>query len=222
MRTLVCIGMGAFMLLSVGCGSGYFTDRNRDAADIFTFTTGVGMGATARVGAVHAGLYTGRDASGLKGGEVSWETMQNLDDKWGSTCDLLLGVPTPDGWMFAWEDSRAAQDGDAVAVARGKVYSARGVAPLIMVPSKLGGSRPYYERPDYGPNYPYHYWTQIEVTAGAGPSVRVGFNPGELVDFLVGWFGVDIYDDDIAAAAQKKRRMKEVLPEDWEPFQQGS
>ena len=91
-----------------------------------------------------------------------------------------------------------------------------------MVPSKLGDGRPYYTPPEYGTNYPAHYWTQIEVTAGAGPSVRVGFNPGELVDFLVGWFGVDLYNDDIASAAHKNRQTKEVPPEDWEVFQDDS
>jgi hypothetical protein len=33
-----------------------------------------------------------------------------------------------------------------------------------------------------------------EIVAGG---LRVGFNPGELVDFLLGWTTLDIYNDDL-------------------------
>lgn len=39
-------------------------------------------------------------------------------------------------------------------------------------------------------------YTQIELALGVWVGVRVGFNPGELVDFVIGWFGLDLYDDD--------------------------
>ena len=45
-------------------------------------------------------------------------------------------------------------------------------------------------------------WTQVEVTAAAGPAVTMGFNPGELADFIVGWFGIDLYGDDIRWACE--------------------
>ena len=41
------------------------------------------------------------------------------------------------------------------------------------------------------------YFTQIEVAAGFGLVTRVGFNPGELLDFFLGFAGVDLYDDDV-------------------------
>lgn len=41
-----------------------------------------------------------------------------------------------------------------------------------------------------------YYW-QIEAVAALGPAVRLGFNPGELLDFLLGWTTLDIFDDDI-------------------------
>ena len=52
--------------------------------------------------------------------------------------------------------------------------------------------------PDYGDAPPAlrPYYTEIEIAAAAWLGVRAGFNPGELVDFLLGWFGVDIYGDD--------------------------
>jgi hypothetical protein len=40
------------------------------------------------------------------------------------------------------------------------------------------------------------YYTQIEAVVALGPSFRFGFNPAELLDFLLGWFGVDIFHDD--------------------------
>ncbi len=37
---------------------------------------------------------------------------------------------------------------------------------------------------------------QIEAVAGIGPSVRLGFNPAEALDFTFGWFGLDIFGGD--------------------------
>jgi hypothetical protein len=39
--------------------------------------------------------------------------------------------------------------------------------------------------------------TDIEAVAAAGPSLRVGFSLGELLDFLLGWLGADICGDDL-------------------------
>jgi hypothetical protein len=39
--------------------------------------------------------------------------------------------------------------------------------------------------------------TKIEIEAGFMLGFRFGFNPGELLDFLGGFFGYDLYDDDI-------------------------
>ena len=41
--------------------------------------------------------------------------------------------------------------------------------------------------------------TQIDATVGLGISVKIGFNPGELADFILGWFKIDIYSDDYKA-----------------------
>ncbi len=40
------------------------------------------------------------------------------------------------------------------------------------------------------------FYTQIEVMGGFLFSVRAGFNVGELLDFILGWGGIDIYQDD--------------------------
>ena len=41
------------------------------------------------------------------------------------------------------------------------------------------------------------YYGQMEVVIALGPSIRLGMHPGEFVDFLLGWFRIDIYDDDM-------------------------
>jgi hypothetical protein len=46
---------------------------------------------------------------------------------------------------------------------------------------------------------------QIEVVVGVIGSVRVGLNAGEFADLLLGWFGIDLFDDDIE---MKKLRPK--------------
>ncbi len=38
---------------------------------------------------------------------------------------------------------------------------------------------------------------QTEIVAGIGPSVRLGINPAEALDFTLGWFGIDIFKDDV-------------------------
>ena len=54
------------------------------------------------------------------------------------------------------------------------------------------------------------YYTQIEAVVGAGPSVRLGFNPGELLDFILGWTTIDIYKDDL----ERSKRTTSVLAVD--------
>jgi hypothetical protein len=75
---------------------------------------------------------------------------------------------------------------------RQKLYSAGG-GPLIkeVLPSA-------HQRI---PGRPYYY-TQIEVVGGLFGSLRLGVNPGELADFLFGWFGVDFFHDDIGRLTQ--------------------
>ncbi len=45
---------------------------------------------------------------------------------------------------------------------------------------------------------------QVEVVAALGVGARLGLNPGELADFLVGLFGGDIFSDDLEARKMKK------------------
>ena len=61
--------------------------------------------------------------------------------------------------------------------------------------------------------------TQIEAAIGIGPSLRLGFNPGELLDFILGWTTVDIYGDDAARqrrATPVRRALSRRMPTRFE------
>lgn len=46
--------------------------------------------------------------------------------------------------------------------------------------------------------YPRSFLYQIEVYLGIYAGLRIGFNPMELLDFLVGFTGLDLLEDDVA------------------------
>ncbi|MEO0481913.1 MAG: hypothetical protein AAF196_20805 [Planctomycetota bacterium] len=46
------------------------------------------------------------------------------------------------------------------------------------------------------------YYTDLEVSAGLGYGMRAGVNPGEFLDLLVGFFGLDLYGDDYYAKVE--------------------
>lgn len=46
--------------------------------------------------------------------------------------------------------------------------------------------------------YPRSFLYQIEVYLGIYAGLRIGFNPMELLDFLIGFTGLDLLEDDVA------------------------
>lgn len=189
--------------LCAGCAStGYLGDRARDVADIFTVAVGRGAGITARMGPVHLGLFYGKDEFGLRGGEFSLGPSSYVH--WGGigeTFDPLIVFPNVGGgpWCFWHErycgglqtvpDPRGGIMG--LASARAKDYSVSGNCPLIAIPVLSETDR------NAGAKYPVHFLTEIEIAFGVGKSLRLGFNPGELLDFILGWTTIDIFSDDL-------------------------
>mgnify|MGYP000849657356 CR=1 FL=1 len=56
----------------------------------------------------------------------------------------------------------------------------------------------YLPKENPKPNgYPKSYLYQIEFVLGIYGGVRVGFNPAELLDFILGFTTYDLYDDDV-------------------------
>jgi hypothetical protein len=161
-------------VLASGCSPrAYFADRWNDAKDIFTANVGLGLGAKARVGPLHVGLVGSDGVLGLAGGEFG-----NCAGPCCGTGELeLLCIPFNESqdWIFSFE-------GRDTGYERGKDYTAIGQVPFVTTKLEEGKNPAY--------------WSQIEVVVGLGLAVRLGLNPGELLDFFLGWFGVDIYSDD--------------------------
>lgn len=56
---------------------------------------------------------------------------------------------------------------------------------------------------------PPAYFTQLEVSLGLYGGVRLGINPGELLDLLLGLFTIDLYSDDEPYADPIERQLLE-------------
>jgi len=161
-----------------GCSTPYMVDRRRDAADIVTLGVGVGFGAKARFGPLQTGLLSEFDVVALRGGAVGvspWFT--------GCSDNQLLVAGEERFWLDPF-GLPAAESQDNVYDTRGKSFHAGNY--------KL----PFWSTLEEGESAPYYY-TQIDLVVGLLLSVRVGVNPGELVDFLLGWTTLDIFNDDI-------------------------
>ena len=159
-----------------GCATKpYLVDRGRDAADIITVTIGLGVGAKARVGPFQTGLLAESDGIGLRGGMFPDVSDNRESFVFPRTVDLQL---------IAVGDESFDSNNELTAQ-RHKDFRANSVRPLFF-------HRTIHE------SCP-SYYTQLDAVVALGPSIRLGFNPGELLDFLLGWGNVDIYKDDLAS-----------------------
>ncbi len=171
-----------------GCAeSRYFVDRTRDAGDIVSLTAGVGLGAKARTGPIHIGLLWYQGTLGYSYGWVDWGNEMDFDWTAGT-----------------FEFSDLGSD-------RGKEYGASGGIPTFLSDSRatafpflsaIDNSIVYKEShrdPLFDP-----FYSQIEICGGMVGCMRLGVNPGELADFVIGWFGVDFFDDDIGIIKGKE------------------
>lgn len=212
--------------LFVDCSGHYLRNRMRDAADVFTveFSTRAG-GVSARVGPLKAGAYYKSPeglAAGLRGGRFGRQHtaeftalfvgadyfsaaplnfaphLKNQEDE----ADTIL---EENGYS---EDDSGSETGESngdedrsVEPAAGPIYPLlrlrkkefRAAAPFGTV--KKPGEYHYVFKEEGAFATP-SYFTQIEINAGLFFAVKIGFNPGELLDFLLGLFTVDIYGDD--------------------------
>jgi hypothetical protein len=186
-RVVAALTLAAFM---PGCAStkAYFADRGRDAADIFSASVGTGFGAKARASFLSLGLLREESMAGLRGGS------------------LFKGKPGDYGYdmqFLCWNNEFFAPPGSDV---RNKCFRVKqyydmlegGSSPdmvwCLMPPFCLSPIVPI--PPEVTPSR-IHYWTNIEVVAALGLSVRLGANPGELLDFILGWARVDFMKDDV-------------------------
>jgi len=209
-RIALAVGLAVAM---AGCAGtrGYLVDRARDARDIATLTVGFGVGAKAQCGPVNAGAIVNMDVYGLRGGKVY--TFDGNIMPYSMDVEALCfgagryrcltmyehgylsnerGKSIPTWWFCSFKYKRTY-------IRRGQETTRHNI-PCYIPFLRFPGSNPRDEK------HPWYYYTQIDVIAGLGPSVRLGFNPGELLDFLFGWVGVDIYNDDLKRRARKRAR----------------
>ena len=206
------------LILLGGCASSEFmTHRGRDAADIFTLTIGAGSGLKARVGPIQPGIFQTADMAGLRAGQ--WLSNGNLltanNDVAGPLPVLtkprykdplvthvftqgehrVSDYRTPEVTPYSrphttfWE---SAFGHNVFSHGPGSISRARGKDIFAMSPF-----------PFYTHGAPASYYTQVEVAGGLGMAIRIGFNPGELVDFVAGFTGADLFGDDRSHAQQE-------------------
>lgn len=180
MKTIATIGMVACSIMLAGCATmkGYIADRNRDAADIITLTVGTGLGLKVRASSLHVGLLTAVDEAGLRGGEF-YSSMSNHYFMAFSDFEIIL---------LGFEEF---YQRDSISGLRGKHYHASGF-PIWT----------YVHADSWQEKLPYY--TDIQLVAGLFKHIRIGINPGELLDFILGLTTIDIFNDDL-----KKRKQKE-------------
>ncbi|MFT5291174.1 MAG: hypothetical protein ACI82F_003250 [Planctomycetota bacterium] len=171
--SLFAIGL---VLLSSSCsGTGYFAQRGSDFADCFVGTVGFGLEVSASVEAtdlahvmVGGGLHVEAGVIGRRRGSAAMASL-GLPVAPFLESGILYGryVFTEVGGEWRLEDT---QDECYLVHALG-----------------LGHTNPDTDL--------WHAF-DLEVAAMAGIGVRVGFRPGEFVDFLTGIFGADPIGDD--------------------------
>lgn len=179
--------VATIICFTAGCAtSPYLQDRGRDAADIFSVTAGYGVGIRAQVGPLATSVGMIKDVGGVMSGTGLWAT------------DAM-----PGSLGFLYLEGTSGNNHKDIAVLRKKSYEE---AHMALLPFMYGvPSFPYFN-PDE-----YHYLTKIEAAAGLGPSLRVAFNPVELVDFVLGFFNVDLFGDDINAYFEPRNRAERIL-----------
>ena len=134
--------------------------------------------------------------------EGSGETGKTADGTTENTADPSE-EPDPTAALFIEQFKKGQGDSNSLLTLRNKQYRARspfGTSTDLLSNDKLfkGGGK--FVSP--------HYYTQIEVSAGVAGGVKVGFNPGELLDFVLGWFGLDIFSDDAPYENPQIRALK--------------
>lgn len=191
---LMGVGISA---LCAGCSTpGYLGNRARDAGDIFTATVGVGAGVKARVGPLVAGLSYYQDSLGVRGGDVGIYKGRKIfrsGDLKGDCTVVFCG-----GDHFETD----------VTGPRLKSIDSR-TPTFEVIPFILAIPAPFIEAQRKQPTAGASYYTQVEGVIALGGGIRLGFNPGELLDFFLGWFHVDMFGDD---SAKSERTIGSSLP----------
>jgi hypothetical protein len=141
---------------------------------------GTGGGLKARVGPVQAALFENSDLAGLRAGQafMNGDSLY-LNDETYALFPLGRGVRE---WTLSYGSEVFSHGIASVSTVRDKDVFTETEYPLIV----KGSTVPFY--------------TQLEFAAGLVFTVRLGLNAGELVDFVLGWWRIDLFADDVGRA----------------------
>lgn len=193
LATAVAAGSGCALLAPVAA---YGANRARDFGEIFRVQAGVGYSAGAQVRAL--GLLD----VGLGGGAHRWKNgvgwvygeyhilndspAADLDVYWPATKLYDLGPGMREDGVGLAQHVSIRPDGETLFA-----------QSYMLLPAMLSPPDPRSsETPARLRRWQRVHALDIEVGASCLAYVRVGFSPGELLDFLLGIFGLDIAGDD--------------------------
>lgn len=191
-RALATLLMTLFSLsASSACQTAYVKNRARDAGDIFTFELQTKMyGLSVRAGPIKAGLsYKDPDGAsiGLSGGTAGAHKTHEFTFLVFGADSLEVDPPSPES---------GEKKEDHPLEVRKKNFTAR--SPFGTKKSLRETKNVLKDKKAKTEFAPAYYYTQIEVNVGIYYGLRVGVNLGELLDFFLGFFGIDIMGDDTA------------------------
>jgi len=214
------LSTAALLIFLLQCQSTYWQNRGRDAMDILTIEGSTGnYGAAVRIGPLKFGAHykSPGKAYGLRGGSVSshytaefaalfmgadYYTSAPLDDLLPTKKKEKEETPTATG-ILSGPEKETLPESDALTARRGKEFRARSPFGTKIPLQKT--RRLLYNRKELAPLY---YYTQLELTAGFYGGVKIGLNLGELLDFLLGFIGLDIMADDAPYASARMRELR--------------
>ncbi|MCP4116956.1 MAG: hypothetical protein GY737_16440 [Desulfobacteraceae bacterium] len=177
--------------------AGYFSDRYDDALDIFSIQLGYGFGAKGRIGPLQTGLLMDVGLGGLRGGDFL-----GVKDFWPrgydtpAKVDLVGVIVGVEGFGGSLKSNR-----------RGKSFSANQIGPISYTvnPHAVPEWKERAKDMQRADN-PWPYYSQIDLAAGVFINMRLGFNPGELLDFIMGWTTFACYNDDLSKKMIKMKK----------------
>ena len=170
----------------IGCRhSPHLARRLNDFEDVFTLTVGCGAGVKARFGPLHGGVLGNRDWLGLRGGV--W-FRDRFDGGHVEEVELLAWGEEAFSRGYFRDKSYEFIPIDILFMPHGGSHNESGLIPFVNLPETRLTRRHN--------GVPLSYYTQCELVAGLEATVRLGMNPGELLDYLLGWFAVDLLQDD--------------------------
>ena len=203
--------------LTTGCQTtvgNYLVNRARDLGECFLLQTGLGVGLGADVkaaGLLHvagiAGLYVPSASLGLVYGQS-----RPSDEGFGETDSMegFIGIPFSllGGGIahYAWRE-QSGIDLDDVHVCYGFLPGLISFTGSGEYPHEIQRAYWIWSKKMKGDAFRWARIHAFDIEASVYAGIvyaRAGFSPGEFVDFLLGWIGVDIAGDDRGLEPEEK------------------